>query len=262
MNDPHVVSVHYKLVFGEGMRYEPPATRVTYTLQGFVLSLQDDRVTLWPQAHYSSREEVRAACDPLLDAWQLTIAVDLSFIDVRLKYERTEIEDRAPTSGVVEVQLEGVAACAATGTLRAVGVLTRHVHAPDQTLRVTPDVESLWHRYCGYVKGTEPLLAMAYFVLSVVEALAGGSKSEKRNLAARKFNVERAVLKHIGTLTSERGDRASARKLGASSTERPLAAIERSWLEQAVQQLILQVGRSHSGPSPTTLCMADLPPLP
>lgn len=208
-----------------------------------------------PKEHYASREEVRAVCEPLVQAWQVLIAVDLGFIDVHLKYERTEVVDRAPTPGVVEIQLEGVAGISVVGTMTAVSLLKRHVQAPDPTLRITPDVNSLWQRYCQYRRGKEPLLSMAYFVLTVVEGLGGGTRA----MAAATFNVEPKVLAKIGELTANRGDRATARKMKANRAESPLTHEEQTWLEKAVQNLILQVGRRNGAPPPTALRLADLP---
>lgn len=130
---------------------------------------------------------------------------------------------------------------------------------------MTSDVESLWLRYCGFKRGAEPLLSMAYFVLTVVEALAArtqaeGTKFKALSVAAKVFNVEEAVLKKIGELSSTRGDRSTARKVG-HQPERPLTSEECVWLEQAVQHLILQVGRTNSAPPPGSLRLADLPSL-
>lgn len=34
---------------------------------------------------------------------------------------------------------------------------------PPKLFILTPDVETLWHRYEGYLQGKEPLSSMAYF---------------------------------------------------------------------------------------------------
>jgi hypothetical protein len=255
MNDPHVVAVHYNLELDETVIYQPPEAPVEYSLTEFTVRVDGRHVVLLPQAHYPSSEAVLVACEPLVRAWQLMIAVDFGSVDVRLKYEQTELVDRAPTPGVVELQSESIAFGATFMDATIVRTFNRHPRAPDATLRVTPDVGSLWQRYCGYKRGKEPLLSMAYFVLTVVEALGGNS----RPAAARTFNVEESVLRKIGELSSTRGDSLTARK--RPDAARPLQSEEHLWLEQAVQKLILQLARSNGAPPLTPLRLADLPAL-
>jgi len=76
-----------------------------------------------------------------------------------------------------------------------------------RTFRLNPDAESILLRYHGHLDGREPLPAMAYFCLTVLEAKTGGRES-----AARAYRIEKAVLNRMGELTSLRGDRLTARK--------------------------------------------------
>lgn len=257
MNDPHVISVHYKLIFGEGVNYRPPDTRSEYSLPEFNLSLDGERLTVWPQRHYATREEARAECEPLLKAWQLLIAVESGSVDVQIRYEQTNLVDRAPTPGKLECHIEESVHCIASMDAQVIRSFNRYPQAPDPALLVSADVDTLWQRYCGYKRGREPLPAMAYFVLTVVQALAGGQRRD----AVQCFNVERIVLDNIGELSSTRGDKSTARKVDPGQPELPLTAEEVIWLEQAVQKLIIQVGRTRGGPPQTPLRLADLPQL-
>jgi len=244
----------------------PPATRVVYNLPDFNIRIDGQHVALLPQTHFADSDTVLAACAPLVQAWQIMIATEVNSIDVELSFMQIEWMDRAPSSGVAEARLDSIATGTATMHAMSIRPFRRHPNAPDPALRVTPNMNSLWQRYCGYKRGTEPLLSMAYFVLTVVEALAAqtqadGTRFKALAVAARVFNVEEAVLKKIGELSSTRGDRSTARKVGANQPERPLMSEECVWLEQAVQKLILQVGRTNGVPSPNSLRLADLPSL-
>ncbi|WP_156955109.1 hypothetical protein [Polaromonas glacialis] len=211
-------------------------------------------VSFLPQSHFVDRDSVRAASDPIARAWELMIALEVGAINAHLKYKNTEIVDRAPTPGVIELHAEAIASATAFGHAMLIQSFKRYPQPPDPSFQFTPDVDFLWQRYCLFKKGREPLLSMAYFVLTMIEIPAGG-----RRPAATTLNIEEDVLRKIGELTSTRGDRLTARK--RSNTELPLEAQEQVWLEAAVKKLILQVGRSAAGPAHTRLSLADLPDL-
>lgn len=64
----------------------------------------------------------------------------------------------------------------------------------------TPDVESMYRRYLGHLEGREPLPAMAYFCLTVLE-WRGGSRPK----AAERFGISEQVLCKVGNLSSRKG---------------------------------------------------------
>ena len=68
-------------------------------------------------------------------------------------------------------------------------VLIRHVDGypppPTAGFEVSPDVDTMWRRYLGYRDGREPLLAMAYFVFTMVTAAHG-----RRSQAASRYNID------------------------------------------------------------------------
>lgn len=118
--------------------------------------------------------------------------------------------------------------------------------------RVTPDVSTLWDRYRGHVGGREPLLAMGYFYLTVLEGGAG-----RRANAAAKYRIDGAVLNKLGELTSVRGDPLSARKM--TSTKRPLTGSEHQWVLEAIKRLIWRAGDPRNRTELSLITMADLP---
>jgi hypothetical protein len=253
MNDPHVASVHYRLEFGDGTTYSPPSSPLTFTRGDFVFKVSGSEIVLTPTAHFPTRDSALAVAEPIVRAWQLEAAIKLRVPRLKIEYQRTELIDRAPTPGVINgaVEIRGVASATATASI--VRHVNEHPPVPDQYFELTADVESLWQRYVGFRDGREPLLSMAYFCLTVLESRGG------RTTAAVALNVDEAVLRKVGELTSTRGDLASARK--ASRTLQPLSAKESSWLIDAIPALIIQLGRSAKMPSPIRLDLSDLPSL-
>jgi hypothetical protein len=100
---------------------------------------------------------------------------------------------------------------------------------------------------------------MAYFVLTLLESLAGDRPS-----AARTFQIDRAVLNAIGELTETKGDESTARKVtrkkvGSKIQFHELSGTEKQWLEEAIRRIIHQLGQHASGAPLTRLTMNDLP---
>ena len=254
MNDPHVTAVNYELVFEKDFIYAPPPGEITYLVSDFQIAVEGLKVAFRPEKHFADRASARAKADAIVGAWELKLAMDLRTLGVALEYVSTDLVDRAPTPGVIEVQLEATA----LATVTCAGTLTRtfrdYVPRPDADFIVTPNVESLWQRYRMHKEGKEPLLGMAYFCLTLVRSHAGGLGS-----ASQAFNIELQLLRKIGELTSTRGDMRSARKM--SSAVQSLSSVEQSWVDEAVRSIILQVGRSSNGPSSFKLRMAHLPAL-
>jgi hypothetical protein len=106
----------------------------------------------------------------------------------------------------------------------------------------------LWERYNRYVEQKEPLLTMAYFALTLL------SRGDQRSAAAH-FNIEYAIFRKLGELTSTRGDNLVARK--AEGAKHPLSDPEKLWIETAVKTIIRHLAAGGG----SQLTMAQLPPL-
>lgn len=254
MNDPHVVAVHYELTFEADVQYRPPQVRETFRGLEFDIEVEGPKVRMLPKSHFADRESARTAADRVARAWEVLIALEVGTLGARLKYENTEIVDRNPTPSVIKLQAEAAVSASAFGSATLIRSLNRYPTAPDNNFDLTPDAEFIWQRYRMFKEGREPLLSMAYFVLTAVETPAGGRKP-----AAIALNVEEDVLRKIGELSSTRGDSLSARK--HASTIVPLKLNEQVWLEKAIEKLIVQVGRSRAGSPRQRLALRDLPPL-
>ena len=254
MNDPHVVALHYELSFASDVDYKPPHSPLSYRRADFDIELGGAHVRFIPKTHFPDRQSARAVCDPLARAWEVMIALEVGTLGVMLQYQKTEIIDRNPTPGVIELHAETFASATTFGTATLIKSFNRYPQAPDSNFLLTPDAEFLWQRYRMFKEGREPLLSMAYFVLTAIESPAGGRKA-----AAMALNVDESILRKIGELSSTRGDNLSARKLANAIT--PLQPSERMWLEKSIECLILQVGRSQAGRSQQALTFGDLPNL-
>ncbi|MDA2921265.1 hypothetical protein MYX76_17530 [Desulfobacterota bacterium AH_259_B03_O07] len=119
--------------------------------------------------------------------------------------------------------------------------------------KASPDVESMYQRYEGYLEGKEPLTSMAYMCLTIFEASVRG-----RRQASIKYHIHRDVLNKMGELTSTRGDKEQPRK---APFGRPLTPNEEKWILEAVKLLIKRIGQHAFDPGApkVQITMNDLP---
>ena len=135
-------------------------------------------------------------------------------------------------------------------------VTRRHYPEPPIAFRTTPEVQHAYRRWLGFRAGKEPLQAMAYFVLTILESAAGG-----RQAAASSFRIGADVLGTIGRLSSTRGDESTARKAGSRNQFQDLSTAEKQWLEEAVRRVIHRLGEHASGAPLTVISLRDLPSI-
>jgi hypothetical protein len=175
-------------------------------------------------------------------------------------FESAEVIDRQPPPpGSYVMYLEPARVTIEAGKVKWTVTRNRYPSLPARDFARTPDVETLWQRYVNYREGREPLLAMAYFCLDMIETLAGGRRNKnKRKAAAAKFGVGVAVLDKLGELTSSRGDTATARKGGVSG---PLTPAEQNWIETTIRKLIRRVGEIAGGAKVRRIQLEDPPSL-
>jgi hypothetical protein len=123
---------------------------------------------------------------------------------------------------------------------------------------ISPDVETLWYRYEGYVQGRELLLGMAFACLTFLEAQVRG-----RANVAKTYAIDVAILSKLGDFTTNLGDERTARKFHGRSARRPSAPQEAAWIDAAIRMIIRRVGEYAADPTASLpeLSMSDLPPL-
>lgn len=257
MRDPHVVSLRYKLETVPTVTFNnPPPVKVE--TDAFLLCLENGRAFVEMKEHFAAVEAARSAVDPYLHSWELDVALRFGRQEIRFTYEDAEVIDRnpPPPGSPQVIQLSAVISATSSSGTATLTVARREYPFPPKHFRANPDVDTLWHRFDGYNQGREPLLAMAYFCLTLLEARAGGRKN-----AGKLYRVHKDVLSKLGELTASTGDERTARKLKETSALVPLAPTETRWIEAAVKAIIRRVGEIDANPSLDVLAMSDLPTL-
>jgi hypothetical protein len=257
MRDPHVESLQYNAGPTGQVSYDnPPLLESENNFCTLVLT--DGMLVVRPKDHYATVQQAREAIEPFLQAWELDAELRWGPGTIRFTYKDHTIIDRDPlppdesAHQTIQVRPAGVSYVAGSVSLHVTRV---NYPQPPPLLQLTPDVETMWLRYRGYREGREPLLAMAYFCLTVVAVSAGGRKA-----AAQLYNIDIKVLSKLGELTA-RGDAKTARKIQQGQSLQPLSGAEHAWLEEAVKTLIRKLGECRPGRPTPQLSMRDLPSL-
>src|SRR5215475_11785014 len=93
MPDPHVVSLTYKMVVGEGIEFENPAP-LEHETDLFSFKLENEILTVMPKVHFSKEEEPRAIVRRYLDIWEFEHALKTRRRNVTFKYVSAKVIDR------------------------------------------------------------------------------------------------------------------------------------------------------------------------
>jgi len=256
MRDPHVVSLRYRVEFAATVTFNnPPA--LEYESDKFRMRLENGTAVFELKEHFPSVEVARGIVDTFVRAWELDVALNSGRREITFVYENAKVIDRnPPPPGKPRViQLAGIASATSFG-IATVSVARTEYPSPPRYFALNPDVETLWQRFEGYTQGREPLLAMAYFCLTLLEARAGSRKD-----AENAYRIHYAVLSKLGELTANKGDKESARKTNDAKTFAPLTKIEIGWIEAALKAIIRRVGEIDTTPSASIITMNDLPKL-
>lgn len=254
MRDPHVEELIYELNRNGTVDYKNPLP-VEAELDGYRLRLTDGRLCVEMQRHYSSVDEARQIVEPFLRTWETEAFLKSGNEHLRFEFSDSHVVDRDPPGPEKPHMIRRSAKVSLTSAFSVTLTVQKEEYPqPPAYATLSPDAETLATRYRGYRDGKEPLLAMAYFCLTVVESRAGNRKD-----AATQYCLNRKVLDKIGELSTIRGDGNSARKYNEAL--KVLAPKERTWLDFAVRRMILQVAAVDAGERPDKLMMADLPNL-
>ena len=261
MNDPHVAALVYKIEHGPSVDYSE-AEPLDREETDFHVQIANEEVRFEFKEHYATEDAARKAIKEYIRAWEFDAGLQGGPNYFKLKFNHAKIEDRNPTPGVESVGLH-LRAGMPTLTIGVV-CLSRCYPPPPSGVQITADVQTLYDRYMGYCQDREPLAAMAYFCLTVLEesaapppqkASTNRKPSPKRKAAAEKYGIEVEVLKKIGSLTSEKG----ARK--ASGTD-DLTAQEARFLKEAIKEVVhraAELAHTPDGDLPK-ISLSDLPP--
>jgi hypothetical protein len=275
MNDPHVVSLKYNLESPDKtVMYVDPSPR-EFDTENFTARLAPDgdlhvlTVTMKEHVHYATAQGAKDAVQDFLTTWELHGALQRGRREFTFTFVCPTIIDRTPSPGAL-----GDVLLAASGTVRSTGGVTqmtvgrRYPEPPPATFAELPNVETLWNRYENHLRNREPLPAMGYFSLTVIETLYGGQSKPisgarkpppKRSAAAKALNIDVEVLSKLGQLTTERGDKTMARKQEANTSFQALTGEEAAWIRAVLTEIMRRVANPAN--AATLLTVADLPPL-
>ena len=244
MNDPHVASLTYRVIESDSLEFED-APDLNFSTPKFVGHLSQGTLTLEPKHHYASEAEVRPQADAFVRAWEIDAGLSLGGRpDFKLRFHGSQLVDRSPDPGSHAVQSSTHAYVNLASHIK---VTKKTYPSPPAKFEVTPEVQAIWTRYCGYVANREPLLSMGYACFTLM-------KRDNLKNSAKYFGIEYAVLKKLSELTTTRGDHTTARKVTANMER--LTEKEKAWIEEAIKRIIRHLATRE--PS-TQLTMRDLP---
>ena len=261
MNDPHVVALWYCIEHGDSVDYGK-AQPLDHDETGFRVEIENKQVCFEFKEHYATKDAARKAIEGYIRAWEFDADLREGPNSFKLRFDRARIKDRNPTPGVVELR-----GSATLGSMRARGRLVvtnpKPYPPPPSGIMLTPDVQTMYDRYTGYLQGREPLAGMAYFCLTILERSTKKKLNEKkkhREVAAEIYGIKSEVLNKIGHLSSERGGQ-EARK--ASGKDNELTAQDRRFLKEAIKAVIRRAAEKGHDPDSDlpAISLLDLPPV-
>ena len=243
MNDPHVVALIYNVDPSLAEVYSN-AKALDHDNETFRITSHVGQIRFEMKQHYATEAEARKVVEPFIRQWQFYADLEPPRYKIRLTFDRCELVDRKPTPGVHA--LRATLRSKYTGSAQLVVTYPHYPQPPRVGLTITPTVESMYVRYCGYVAGREPLTTMAYFCLTVLENANRRGTTRARRTAAREYRIAESVLKKVGNLTATKGGLFARKASGMGSDLDP---DDRRFLEAAVPALILRAAEVASDPN-------------
>ena len=193
MRDPHVQTMHYTIGSGEGISYQDPeALSFSNYLGDF--ELVDQELRIQPTEHFSDEQEARTAIEPFLRDWEIESNLTANVGAIRFTFTRVELIDRdpPPPGGPLVINMKAAIGAFAVTATASLHLTYRMYPKPPQTFCATSEVQLAYRRWVGFRSGKEPLQAMAYFGLTLLQSVTGG-----RERAARTFQIDKPVLDNI-----------------------------------------------------------------
>lgn len=242
MRDPHVEAVYFKVSSGEDISYENPEP-LSFPNHLGEFRLADGMLKVVPAEHFGSGQEASQAIEPFLRAWEIEADLKKNLGMIRFTYSHVDLIDRNPPLPGEPQPIQTVGFCSGVAIAENI-----HIHValgrypePPERFSASEHAQHAYRRWLRYRSGQEPLQSMAYFILTLLQELAGN-----RAKACVQFMIDRAVLDQVGELSSEKGSALTARKAKSTDFDE-LSHLDQEWLERAVKRLIFRLGEQASG---------------
>lgn len=242
MRDPHVEAVYFTVSSAEDISYKDPEPLSFQNHLGD-FCLADGMLKVVPTEHFGSGQEASQAIDGFLRAWEIETDLKRNPGTIIFTYSHADVIDRdPPPPGEPQViHAGGICVGIAIAANFHSHVLLGHYPEPPERFSASEYAQHAYRRWLRYRSGQEPLQAMAYFILTLLEGQAGN-----RAQACVQFMIDRAVLNRVGELSSEGGSALTARKAKSTDFDE-LSHLDQEWLERAVKRLIFRLGEQASG---------------
>ena len=222
----------YRVEHDSSVDYDS-ASPLEVTWTSFHVRIEEGLARFELHDHYANVAEARAAIQPFIDQWEFETSLQSGPGKFRLRFDRPEIIDRQPTSGVQPIAFH---ITAGEPTVTVSLTVSKEYPLPPWkgTIDITdPDVQTMHHRYTGYFAKHEPLPSVAYFCYEVfTKRLSKGDAD-----ASKKYKISRSLIEEVRKISSSKGG-ADARK--AFGIDEELTAEEKRFLERSVQIMIIR----------------------
>lgn len=255
MNEPVVTQLFYDLKLSSELAFNNPPP-LEQELCDFKFILQAGQLEVTMKREVQTEKDARNIVDPYLRSWELDHFLTTGRKEFWFHFKNSIIVDKKPTRPGDIVIHVGVAELIVLGEEVTWTLTKKNYPNPNFSLSITPDVETLISRYEDFTKKKEPLLSMAYFCLTVLEASGGNLKS-----ASLKYNIHKDALKKLSELTSTRGNMTESRKAKGRTAFEPLTTKEIDWINATVRILIRRKAEYEHEPT-GSFCLIDLAALP
>ena len=266
MNDPHGVALFYNIKHKKSVDYSK-AEPLEREEEDFTIKIENDKACFTMKARYATEEEARKAVEEYIEVWELAAALDEGPNAFALEFTPPDMEDRnplpvRPAPGDIRATYAYAPQPRMEGKLCVTHPYSSYP-SPPSGMKITPDVKSMYDRLMGYLSGKERLPSMAYFCLDVLRGSTRYYSSNKKtgpdDKAVEMYRIERAVIKKIVRLSSNKGGPAARKAAGINY---PLTPKETCFLEEAVKAMILRAAEVAQDPKNESRAEIKLSNLP
>ena len=243
MNDPHVAALTYLVKHDDHFDYSE-AKPIDQEKEEFQLKVKDKiaRFEFKNHVHYATEKHAREAVEDFIRIWEFEIGLERGPGFFSLRFHSAEIVDRNPSTNSITGMVSD------PGLQLNASVTVRYPISnyplPPSDLRLNVSNENVWlmhRRYMDDYRHPNRLTSMAQFCLTALGRSKGGLEK-----AAHWYQIEHALLRHIGNICNNRGGPRGARKAAGVHTD--LSDWERHFLHEAVKQIIRRAAEKFHDP--------------